>query len=78
MAAIYLRGHGIEIGALHRPHRVPGSANVKYVDRMTVPDLRRQYPELAAEKLLPVDIVDNGERLATIADRSQDFKGYSF
>jgi predicted SAM-dependent methyltransferase len=73
VAAIFLRGDGIEIGALHQPLRVPASARVKYVDRMTVPDLRRQYEELAHEPLVDIDIIDNGEQLTTIAGDTQDF-----
>jgi SAM-dependent methyltransferase len=70
---LYLRGAGIEIGALHNPLKVPRMAHVSYVDRMTVDELRHQYPELQREKLVNVDIVDNGEQLATILDSSQDF-----
>jgi SAM-dependent methyltransferase len=73
IAAIFLRGDGIEIGALHQPLRVPGSARVKYVDRMTVAQLRRQYEELAREPLVEIDIIDNGEQLTTIGDHTQDF-----
>ena len=73
IAATYLRGDGVEIGALHQPLRVPKVARVKYVDRMTVSDLRRQYPELAASPLVHTDIIDDGERLATVADGTQDF-----
>jgi SAM-dependent methyltransferase len=40
---------------------------------MTTPDLRREYPELAEYPLTEVDIVDNGETLATVAAGSQDF-----
>ena len=69
----YLSGAGIEIGALHNPLRVPRTASVRYVDRMTVDELRRHYPELQREKLVHVDIVDNGEFLATIPGGSQDF-----
>ncbi|GAB7027038.1 methyltransferase domain-containing protein [Geotalea toluenoxydans] len=69
----YLRGTGIEIGALHNPLKVPSSARVRYVDRMKVDDLRRHYPELRREKLVHVDIVDDGELLATVPDASQDF-----
>ena len=36
-------------------------------------DLRREYPELAGWNLTPVDVIDDGERLGTIADGSQDF-----
>lgn len=68
-----LEGNGIEIGALHNPLPVPDTAKVKYVDRMTTADLKWQYPELASENLVEVDIIDNGEFLTTIPDSSQDF-----
>lgn len=73
VATAYLKGNGIEIGALHNPLKVSSAAHVKYVDRMSCDDLRSQYPELKKEKLVPVDIVDDGERLDKIADESQDF-----
>ena len=40
---------------------------------MWTDELRREYPELADWDLTEVDIVDDGEKLATIADESQDF-----
>jgi predicted SAM-dependent methyltransferase len=73
IAKRYLRGDGIEIGALHNPLEVPRSVRVRYVDHLTVDELRKHYPELADEPLVAVDIVDDGERLATIGDRTQDF-----
>jgi predicted SAM-dependent methyltransferase len=73
IAAKYLRGDGIEIGALHQPLAVPRGARVKYVDRMTVLELRRQYGELADQHLVETDIIDNGELLSTIGDATQDF-----
>jgi len=73
LAFLYLRGRGIEIGALHNPLTVPPWARVRYVDRMSVADLRKQYPELQAKKLMPVDIVADGELLEGIDDASQDF-----
>jgi predicted SAM-dependent methyltransferase len=69
----YLSGDGIEIGALHNPLPIPRSARVRYVDRLPVPKLRAHYPELEREPLVPVDILDDGERLATIPDSSLDF-----
>jgi SAM-dependent methyltransferase len=69
----YLIGEGIEIGPLHQPLAVPPHAHVRYVDRMLTPDLRREYPELADWNLTNVDIVDDGEKLETIAAESQDF-----
>jgi SAM-dependent methyltransferase len=73
LAATFLKGTGIEIGALHQPLPLPESAAVKYVDRMTAADLRRQYEDLASVPLVETDIIDNGETLATITDGSQDF-----
>jgi SAM-dependent methyltransferase len=69
----YLQGTGLEIGALHRPLWVPAGAHVRYVDRMDVSELRTHYPELKAAKLVPVEIIDNGELLASQADASADF-----
>ncbi len=73
IAKAYLKGNGIEIGALQRPLKIPQGAYAKYVDRMTVAELRKQYAELASEKLVEADIIDDGEKLATIANDSQDF-----
>lgn len=73
IAETYLRGEGIEIGALHNPLKVPPSASIKYVDRLAVAQLREQYPELKDQNLVEVDILDDGERLSTVADSSQDF-----
>lgn len=73
LAAAYLRGAGIEIGALDQPLPVPRRARVTYVDRMTVPDLRRQYPELKSLALRRVDVVEDGESLHSFPDDSQDF-----
>lgn len=73
VAKIFIRGKGIEIGALHAPLRVPRSAKVTYVDRMSASDLRKQYPELHSTDLANVDIIDDGERLSAIGDSTQNF-----
>ncbi len=73
LAEVYLQGDGVEIGALHRPLKIPSGARVKYVDRMTIADLHKQYPEFGSETLVVPDIIDDGESLATIKDDSQDF-----
>jgi SAM-dependent methyltransferase len=52
---------------------MPQDVRVRYVDRMRVDELRREYPELADWDLTEVDVVDDGEALATIAPGSQDF-----
>ena len=73
IARTYLRGNGIEIGALNAPLQLPLKARARYVDRLPVEELRRHYPELAAWKLVDVDVVDDGERLEKIEDGSQSF-----
>jgi SAM-dependent methyltransferase len=73
LASRHLRGTGLEIGALHRPLRVPSEATVRYVDRMDVAGLRSHYPELADEELVAVDIIDDGERLGSQPEASADF-----
>jgi predicted SAM-dependent methyltransferase len=69
----YIKGRGIEIGARHRPLKVSSRARVTYVDRLWVPGLQQQHPELASRKLAPVDIVDDIEKLTRFPDESQDF-----
>ena len=73
IAETYLKGEGIEIGALHNPLKLPDAAKVKYVDRLSVAELRTQYPELDSQELVDVDIIADGELLETIPDASQDF-----
>ncbi len=46
---------------------------MRYVDRMDVDGLRSHYPDLAVEKLVEVDIIDDGEKLGTQLDSSADF-----
>ncbi len=73
LAKQYLKGSGIEIGALHLPLVVPSCARVKYVDRMSVKELRKQYPELKKYPLVDVDIVDDGETLKNVKSVSLNF-----
>ena len=73
IAAIYLKGDGIEIGALHQPLSVPPGARVKYVDRMTALELQRHYHEISTSPFVETDIIDDGEQLTKIEDGSQDF-----
>jgi SAM-dependent methyltransferase len=73
LATRHLHGEGLEIGALHRPFPLPAGARVRYVDRWTTAQLREEYPGLAGEPLAEVSVVDDAQRLATIADATQDF-----
>lgn len=69
----YLKGQGIEIGALAKPLPVPRRVQVKYLDRFPVAYLRQQYPELAKQKIIAPDILDDGETFSSVKDQSQDF-----
>jgi SAM-dependent methyltransferase len=69
----FLAGEGLEIGALHLPLETPRRAHVRYVDRMSVEDLRAEYAELEEWDLTPVDVIDDGELLSSIPEGSQDF-----
>lgn len=70
----YLRGLGVEIGALHNPLPVPPEqARVLYVDRLERSHLREQYPDLDARSLAPLDFIGDGERLACVRPASLDF-----
>jgi predicted SAM-dependent methyltransferase len=74
LAYRFLAGEGLEIGGLHRPLSVPPGARARQVDRMTTAELAAAYDEdVADEVLTEVDVVDDGEKLATIDDGSQDF-----
>lgn len=73
LAKAFIQGSGVEIGALHQPLPLHSGARVRYVDRMDVAGLRAQYPELHGYKLVPVEIVDDGEKLNTLKNESQDF-----
>ncbi len=46
---------------------------MRYVDRMDLRELHDHYPELPVKKLVEVDLVDDGERLASQPDCSADF-----
>lgn len=69
----YLIGQGLEVGGLHHPLWVSKKASVKYVDRLSVEELRIQYPELNDFELVNVDIVDDGEKLTKVQDNSLNF-----
>ena len=73
IAARFLRGRGLEIGALHAPLETPPGCRVTYVDRLPAAELRKQYPELDAQELVAVDVIDDGERLEKFPAGSQDF-----
>lgn len=74
LASKYIKGHGIEIGALHNPLPVDkASASVQYVDRKPLDTLKAHYQELEQNVLVQPDIVASAEDLSVIPDAAQDF-----
>ena len=73
LATHYVRGEGIEIGALDRPMPFPESVKVRYVDRMSHEDLLASFAELNREAIVRPDFVADGQTLETVPDDSQDF-----
>jgi SAM-dependent methyltransferase len=74
MASDWLRGDGIELGALNQPLEVSLRARVRYVDRFPTEQLRAYYAgDMDPATIVPIDIVDDGELLATIEDDRFDF-----
>jgi predicted SAM-dependent methyltransferase len=69
----YLRGNGVEVGALHNPLRVRDDASVTYIDKYSEKALALAYYEVAQYRFVEVDVLDDGERLETVADASYDF-----
>jgi SAM-dependent methyltransferase len=68
----YLKGRGIEIGALDAPLViVHDNVKVMYVDRKTKEDLRKQHPN--RKDFVDVDILSSAEDLNEIEDNSLDF-----
>jgi predicted SAM-dependent methyltransferase len=68
----YIKGSGIEIGALHNPMPVNSNVKVKYVDRLPKETLRQHYPELTTP-LIDIDVLDDGEKLKAFDNDSLDF-----
>lgn len=70
----YLKGSGLEIGALHNPMPIDrNQASVRYVDVMSLEEQRRHYPELANYPLVTPDIVSAADALPMVDAGSQDF-----
>jgi SAM-dependent methyltransferase len=73
LASQWLRGDGIEIGALHKPLKLKDGVTVRYIDYKTKAESQARYPELAMFDIVNTDIVDDGFVLNKIADHSLDF-----
>jgi SAM-dependent methyltransferase len=67
----YLKGRGIEIGALWRRFPLPSRAHAWYVDHLDSKRLEEHYPELRGQILDP-DLIAEATRLP-VSPRSLDF-----
>ena len=67
-----LQGRGLELGPLHRPIPRHGGMQMTYVDYQDQATLQAAYPKLA-KHIVPVDILDDAQTLATVAPASFDF-----
>ncbi len=68
-----LSGLGLEIGPLHRPLGGHPGMKVEYIDRHSVADLRKLYPELGGLALVEADYIGDAETLSVIPDAKYDF-----
>ncbi|WOX56631.1 glycosyltransferase [uncultured Methanoculleus sp.] len=73
IASTYIRGEGIEVGALHQPLAIPKNVSINYVDRLKYEDLILHYPELEGCGIVRPDIIDDAQTLETIGNDRYDF-----
>jgi SAM-dependent methyltransferase len=71
IAQQYIKGAGIEFGALHAPLSVAADVAVKYADREPVDQLNKSYADV--DGIMPPDIITDIESMRGIPDQSQDF-----
>lgn len=69
----YLRGTGLEVGALQNPLEVLPTVTVRYVDYSTKEENVQKYPAIEPSRIVATDIVADGFQLAGIEPASQDF-----
>ncbi|MDQ3414406.1 MAG: class I SAM-dependent methyltransferase [Verrucomicrobiota bacterium] len=69
----YIRGSGIEIGALDSPLQTYHRARVRYLDCLPSEKLRAAYPEIPPQSVLEVEQVEDGETLGSVPNESCDF-----
>jgi len=69
----YLKGCGLEIGAMHFPLPVSQDVCVKYVDVNSKQESIARHPEIDGSKVVETDFIEDGFKLASFADNSVDF-----
>lgn len=69
----YLRGAGVEIGALSQPLIISPDIRVRYVDRMSRAEASVEFPFLSPVHLVDPSYIGDGFTLDFLADGTQDF-----
>ncbi len=69
----YLRGIGLEIGALHAPVPLPGGTRADYLDHCNTVALRERFAEARDRYCVFPVMVDGSEMLSSVEDASYDF-----
>lgn len=72
LAARYLRGSGIEVGAMHNPLAVPRGVSVRYVDYVSREENLERFTEIEGGAVVP-DFIEDGFALPSFAPSSVDF-----
>lgn len=73
VAKRHLTGIGLEIGAMHRPLKVPSYCQVKYVDIASREESIRKFPELDPNEIVQVDYLCDGFTLEIVPNHQFDF-----
>jgi SAM-dependent methyltransferase len=73
LAYKYLRGEGLEIGALSTPLRVFHGARVRYLDNTTRAENIAKFPELSPDAIVEPTYICDGFSMSAVPDASQDF-----
>lgn len=71
LSAKYIRGSGLEIGALHYPLEVPEGVSVTYVDFSTYDEVMKRHGDVKPK--ITDWIVDDAEKMEKFQAQSQDF-----
>ena len=69
----FIRGSGLEIGALHRPLPVLKKVQVRNLDLATREENVRKFHAIDPVTIAETDTIENGFELASFQDASQDF-----
>lgn len=69
----YLRGRGLEIGALHSPVPLPADAHADYLDQCDVDTLRVRFAEARDRYCVFPSIIDDSGTLSRVDDDRYDF-----